>query len=127
MAQEYKTVICFFVLKIISCASRGDWYWWSDLLAAALVPSGGVVAGFSVYARSQWSVPVQYSQLPIAVDPDLAEDEGDRACQEEELARVLPLWCLCAGRRFRELVRIHMQIRDVTDVVHVDKDDLDVG
>ena len=40
---------------------------------------------------------------------------------------MLPLLGLCAGRRFRTLVRIDMQIRDVADAVHADEDDLDVG
>ena len=56
--------------------------------------------------HSQRPVLVRDCLLPIAVDPEL---------------------CLCAGRRFRKLVRIHMQIRDVADGVRVDKDNLDVG
>ena len=64
---------------------------------------------------------------PIALDPDLAEGQGDWDGQEEELvARVLPLLGLCVGRHFRELVRIHMRIRDVADGVHVDKNHIDV-
>ena len=40
---------------------------------------------------------------------------------------MLPLLCVCAGSRFRKLVRILERITDVADGVHVDKDDLDVG
>ena len=47
-----------------------------------------------------------------------------RSGQEKPVARVLHLLCHCAGRRFRKLVRIHKQIRDVADGVHIEKDDL---
>ena len=80
------------------------------------------------YGCDQWSVLVQDNLLPIAVEFDLAKGQGDLAGQDKELvARVLLLLCLCVGRRFRELVRTDVQICDVTDVVHVDRDDLDVG
>ena len=89
---------------------------------------GGVVHACELFSHSQR---VSYARNEINgqflfravcypllfIHPDLAKGHGGRNGQEEEVVdRVFPLLCLCAGRRFRELVRIHLQIPDVVDL-----------